>query len=139
MTTRRWMIAVAAVALLVGSGIEGRRLYNLSKSYRARAIRAEQDEQRSRTYVKEYAQDCEEWSKRVRDTQLEIKEFAHRPEIVNLLLDTLKGEEDLERHSLEYTEQFATIADYFAALKRKYRRAARYPWLSVAPDPPFPN
>lgn len=29
--------------------------------------------------------------------------------------------------------------EYWAALKRKYRRAARYPWLPVAPDPPEPS
>jgi hypothetical protein len=28
-----------------------------------------------------------------------------------------------------------TVADFEAALSRKYERAARYPWLSVEPDP----
>ncbi len=27
----------------------------------------------------------------------------------------------------------------YAKLKEKYRRAARYPWLPVAPDPPWPE
>jgi hypothetical protein len=27
-------------------------------------------------------------------------------------------------------------ADYHGRLRRKYERAARYPWLPVAPDPP---
>jgi hypothetical protein len=30
-------------------------------------------------------------------------------------------------------------SEYFEALQRKYERAARYPWLPVAPDPPEPN
>src|SRR5436309_1037307 len=30
-------------------------------------------------------------------------------------------------------------AAYYAALRRKYERAARYPWLPVAPDPPPPQ
>jgi hypothetical protein len=30
-------------------------------------------------------------------------------------------------------------ADYHARLARKYDRAARYPWLPVAPDPPPPQ
>lgn len=30
-------------------------------------------------------------------------------------------------------------ADHEARLKRKYRRAALYPWLPVAPDPPAPE
>jgi hypothetical protein len=31
-----------------------------------------------------------------------------------------------------------TEAERFAALARKYERAARYPWLPVEPDPPEP-
>ena len=30
-------------------------------------------------------------------------------------------------------------AIYHAALRRKYERAARYPWLPVPPDPPEPK
>jgi hypothetical protein len=30
-------------------------------------------------------------------------------------------------------------ADHHASLARKYERAARYPWLSVEPDPPDPE
>lgn len=31
------------------------------------------------------------------------------------------------------------VIDFEAGLKRKYERAARYPWLSVAPDPIMPE
>ena len=31
------------------------------------------------------------------------------------------------------------LATYHAVMKRKYERAARYPWLPVAPDPPPPE
>ena len=30
-------------------------------------------------------------------------------------------------------------ADYHGTMRRKYERAARYPWLAVAPDPPEPQ
>jgi hypothetical protein len=30
------------------------------------------------------------------------------------------------------------IAEYYAPLARKYRRAAWHPWMPVAPDPPAP-
>lgn len=30
------------------------------------------------------------------------------------------------------------IANYWAAMKEKHRRAALYPWQSVEPDPPPP-
>ena len=29
--------------------------------------------------------------------------------------------------------------DYHAAMKAKYERLARYPWLAVDPDPPEPD
>jgi hypothetical protein len=31
------------------------------------------------------------------------------------------------------------IAEDYAAIARKYHRAARYPWLPVEPDPPEPT
>jgi hypothetical protein len=36
-------------------------------------------------------------------------------------------------------DEVRPIMDHHAALVRKYRRAARYPWLLVEPDPPEPN
>lgn len=35
--------------------------------------------------------------------------------------------------------KFRRIYDYEVAMRRKYERAARYPWLPVAPDPPEPK
>ena len=35
--------------------------------------------------------------------------------------------------------QVRAFAGFHEALERKYRRAARYPWLSVTPDPPPPD
>ena len=36
-------------------------------------------------------------------------------------------------------ERCGAMADYNAALRRKYKRGARYPWLPVSPDPPEPK
>ena len=41
-----------------------------------------------------------------------------------------------------FDEMFASEqrrADYHGAMRRKYERAARYPWLPVEPDPPEPS
>jgi hypothetical protein len=35
--------------------------------------------------------------------------------------------------------KYKRIADHYLALRRKYERAARYPWLPVAPDPAEPK
>jgi hypothetical protein len=40
-----------------------------------------------------------------------------------------------ERRSLARSNE---EIEYFTRLKLKYERAARYPWLTVEPDPPLP-
>jgi hypothetical protein len=90
MTTRRWMIAVTVVALLMGGPIEGVRLLRRHRTFRRRA-----------------------------DVH-EILEEHRR----------LHGREQFDR---------TRLADYHAAITRKYRRAARCPWLPVEPDPAAPG
>ena len=36
-------------------------------------------------------------------------------------------------------ERCVKLIPYYEALRRKYERAAAYPWLSIEPDPPPPN
>jgi hypothetical protein len=36
-------------------------------------------------------------------------------------------------------EQATILVEYHAAMRRKYERAARQPWLPVEPDPPEPE
>jgi hypothetical protein len=43
---------------------------------------------------------------------------------------------DLGGTDLEAVEQATAFAKYHAAMRRKYERAARYPWLAVEPDLP---
>jgi hypothetical protein len=35
--------------------------------------------------------------------------------------------------------ELTELANYHATMQHKYERAAQYPWLSVAPDPPKPE
>ncbi len=86
-TTRRWMIAVAAVALLCL--LEHRR-----RSFESLAAYHESE---SRKMIA--------WS-------------------INPPGDVLR-----------YAER---VFEWHAALARKYRHAARYPWLPFEPDPPEP-
>ena len=39
----------------------------------------------------------------------------------------------------ELYARYLRIEDWHAEMVRKYRHAARYPWLPVAPDPPEPE
>jgi hypothetical protein len=41
------------------------------------------------------------------------------------------------RRASEYASVY--MSDYHRGLAEKYERAARYPWLPIAPDPPEPK
>jgi hypothetical protein len=38
-----------------------------------------------------------------------------------------------------YLHRAKALLNYHSELTEKYQRAARYPWLAVAPDPPEPD
>jgi hypothetical protein len=66
---------------------------------------------------------------------------AYHEKIENLVTASV-GEPALAARWLKAAPQVranAAIRDRHARLKEKYRRAARYPWLPVGPDPPEPE
>lgn len=109
-TVRGVMIAVAAVGLLMGVWREGPILLQRRADYSERA--------RSFTFLAEQDRGL------LRDT----------PYILRGLTDSAADREYrayLEAGMLELRAR----ADYLRAMGRKYERAARFPWLPVAPDP----
>ena len=108
MTTRRWMIAVAVVGLVIGGGVwlKQRRDYFLSLA------QSHQKEVASSTARGEALK-----SRLGCTSGMTIEEIMH-----------LHGDYD----------RMMDRADHHASLARKYERAARYPWLLVEPDPPEP-
>jgi hypothetical protein len=110
MTTRRWMIAVAVVALSMGGIVEFVRLKRRSDDLTVRA----QDHARRASFYHLYT-----------------------PGVDEHLRATLEPQ---ERSAVEdrKTRLLGVIA-YHEAMARKYDRAARYPWLPVEPDPPEPE
>jgi hypothetical protein len=103
MTTRRWMIAVAAVAVMLAAALFRRHL----------SLRERGDY---------HARREGDLASRARKRQLAL-DFANRiPEMAAYLR--------------AYAACEAAIGAWHARLKEKYRRAARYAWLSIEPDPP---
>ena len=109
MTTRRWMIAVAVVGLLMGGAIGGVRLKRRHDFFLARVRQHDQEEARFRSWEQNLASAMESLPSSPRDP------FLLRWERVRL------------------------HAAYHKELKNKYEHAARYPWLPVEPDPPMPS
>jgi hypothetical protein len=132
MPTRRWMVAVAAVALGMGGTVAGIRL----KQRRDRFLsRAQLHEGIAVAFMKLEGIARETSSEFPRDiTELERQE--REGDDVEPLLRNMKV--DLDR-SKETLTTLPGKRAYHAAMARKYRRAARYPWLPVEPDPPAPK
>jgi hypothetical protein len=109
MTMRRWMIAVAAIGLMIGGGVvlKQRRDYFLSLA---------------QSHQKEVA------SSTARGNALKSR-FGGT--------SGMTVEEITRRHD-DYGRMMDR-ADHHESLARKYEEAARYPWLPVEPDPPEPE
>jgi hypothetical protein len=106
MTTRRWMVAVAVVAVTLAAGI----LFRRHRSLRERA---------------------DYYEKRARDGVFRA----------GLAREIALAESGPEMDSTQWAafDVEAKDRDRDIRLMEKYRRAARYPWLPVEPDPPEPD
>ena len=122
MTTRRWMIAVAVVGLLLAAPREFARLKRLSRQYEERAINAARRMSHSRMSA---SWSDERWVAECR--AIEETESKWNTGIPMSIGRPLRP--DLARARITFWEP----------IRLKYERAARYPWLPVEPDPPEPE
>jgi hypothetical protein len=110
MTTRRWMVAVALVSIPLSG-------------YKSRQLKQRHDYFLSRLeYHARREDEAVGWERTDRIMVEREKRAGSRCD-------------DLRRH----LDQISQGVEYYSALARKYRRAARYPWLLVEPDPPEPD
>jgi hypothetical protein len=113
MTTRRWMVAVAVVAVAIGLMIGGGAWLQQRRDYFLSLARSHQNEVTSSTA---------------------------RGEALKSRIGGTSGMSNEEiMHLYRRYEQITDRADHHASLVRKYEHAARYPWLPVEPDPPPPD
>ena len=110
MTMRRWMIAVALIATGLGACEVARR----RQRYRQLAAML------ARRELGEVA-------------DLSAKAFTGPGCVIDLVVDPETAELPA---ALEGSRQRAL---YYRRMSRKYKLAARYPWLPVEPDPPEPR
>ena len=134
-TVRRMTIAVAAITLLIGAEALRRR----SNSYRAIAAYHRHEEEMQRYILNggfglstDPAQKTTFTRTKPAPRATEAQRYADdAPERQAASQGFLV--ESLDRSTLEERR------GRHASLKAKYERAARYPWLSVPPDPPEPK
>jgi hypothetical protein len=63
-------------------------------------------------------------------------DFAYRAELHARTLALLKAR---QRVAARNDPVLSRVINYYESLARKCRHAARYPWISVEPDPPEPD
>jgi hypothetical protein len=130
--TIRWMmVVVAIVALALGSTLWGLKMRRLARSYALRASMSKQLESKHRGLEARVTGAVQE----IEELQQEIGEpgpVREEPSFAAIGLDQM-------RLISEYAAHSRRLADHHATLRRKYERAARYPWLPVDPDPPEPE
>jgi hypothetical protein len=108
MTTRRWMIAVAIVAIALATVLLSHRHLWMGErgDYHERIERRQADRARGLG-------------------QLAVSFTDSHPEMAA----RLRAHATFE----------AELGDQHARLKEKYRSVARYPWLTIEPEPPEPK
>ncbi|MDB5349658.1 MAG: hypothetical protein JWN86_905 [Planctomycetota bacterium] len=134
-TVRRAMVAVAITSLVLALIAWDLRLQRLSAEYRRTAARMGASEAACRAAE-------EHWCNSSRTDQLlaeaQVKAAAGFEPLgdVRFKTEALKSTAVKGR---EIADQKGKLADHFGTMRVKYQSAARYPWRSLAPDPPEPK
>ncbi len=133
MTTRRWMVVIAIVAIAFGAAIMRER----SVAYRGKANRYALEEAKVRTWGKHADQMTAVRKKELRDLEAFAEGYGGRFRADwKPLIDPAIRSVSL---ASEEAEKCLRWAAHWGALRVKYERAARRPWLPLEPDPPRPD
>lgn len=111
MTTRRWMIVIVALAALFWVAVEVPRLSTLRSLYLG------------------VAEKYGYWETRFNGL------IAIRQDLDYYAVWQPRGPEP----SPARLARMKAMAAYYGMMRKKYERAARYPWLPIEPDPPPPE
>jgi len=141
---RTLMIAVAALSVILASTIQIVRLWRLSEWYAAEANQAKFWEMTARQRAQGAKWAEESHRNYLHSTREELakpiyREPEHKEFLADPLLRLAEYHETVARDSAERAAAQDRVVEYWHARQGRYRRAARYPWLPVPPDPPEPN
>jgi hypothetical protein len=173
MTTKRWMIAVAAVAVVFGGYRYAIELRARRAGYLARAAMHAKREAEGRLWFARVARlkaqpprrpapaepppsmtrtelrgaidwvkgrPADPWRQQLEAATYREDQEARERAVADSRRTIMAERERRAAESVQRAmESNRRLMEYHAALVRKYRRAARYPWLSVEPDPPGPE
>jgi hypothetical protein len=142
---RSLMIVVLLIAIVVYADVLRRRRAGFLR--RAQALAAEEKISRgmrdgTRRVISQYEKNMEDFKDVLRREIARLKALDFDKKWIQQHEDFVRSLE--MEQALTVSSGMADVArcsqrcDYFAALRRNYERAARYPWLPVSPDPAEP-
>jgi hypothetical protein len=134
------MVAIAITALALGGIMMGRKRGEYLQ--RARVFAMVEDEARGLVEVLRGVKESAEIL--ARQEHLAIEEHRTEPDPFlrpPIPLADLHPEkyEARAKEAIRETASARRMIEYASMMRRKYERAARYPWLPAAPDPPRPD
>ncbi len=132
MTTRRWMVGVAVVGIVMGGAISFVRLKRRHDSF---------------LFLAQFHGEREQYWRREEPEMIESIRLAER--VAKQAEDRQQSRDDSQSEAeclkagvaerRRIAAHVARLIAYNATLARKYELAAAYPWLPVEPDPPEPR
>jgi hypothetical protein len=132
-TIRGMMVAVAVLALLIGTDTLVRR----STHYRKMANLVGQRETSSRK-LQGTSERSSRWHTELAWSQVErwgpFDDDRHRASVVAQTKDWIEA-----GYLRQEAAAYAAEAEWYSQLKQRYERAASHPWEPLAPDPPRPT
>jgi hypothetical protein len=124
-TVRRMMTLVAASAIALGCWLEVSRLRRVSAARRRDAASYAASEALARKFAQQSSQRRQEFLEEAERLRRSDSPFASEMERVASRL-------------ADQSSSYRRNAAHWAMMHKKYERAARSPWFSLAPDPPPP-
>jgi hypothetical protein len=137
-TVRRLMLVVAIAGLIMGGGVSGHRMWELSRYYagHAQSSKAQERYCRGSADLYMYAAQRTEETARLLTAVVSTRGLARKS-----LRSEGYSDESVQWRAVglrKLAADRASKAVELGAQARKYDRAARYPWLPVEPDRPEP-
>jgi hypothetical protein len=136
MTTRRWMIAVAVVAVAMGGIVGARAVWQYFVALNR--IQYHAGMEHFWHWLTPTEPDPSQATDQITDLIAEQRRITGDAELSEemrrALADMRAGLDEYRRVKAAFQRKL----EYHAAMARKYRHVARFPWLPVEPDPPEP-
>jgi hypothetical protein len=135
-----WLMAViAAVGLFLGACIEVPRLRKLIAIYRGRAESHARLEQQALYQLNDESECLACWSALAAERENKAETVgAPKPDAIESWAELACQAREQAAWHAKLVTSWEKQVEYHDLMRQKWQRAARYPWLSVKPDPPPP-